>query len=595
MSEPILSYELKTVLDYIKNNMVKEFPINTITLNYLILAILDNQNCDGYTVISKLMMHASISEFKGFMSNIVLADCQADMKTNVDSIFSNEFDELATEIANEGKTVTSALMLKAIITRNPEISGKLSYLGVTLGQLSDVVMAFNNVNIVKNEIKPNKHIKRKILKHKTEKVEANTDIIQPESRIIPEENNSVEANCENLVRNASLGMYDNIIGMDEIINDIFDVLGKYDRNTVAIIGPSGVGKTSVVERLAKKIYDFDCPKSFKDKYIMKFGDQINSIIINEMNRIGKYIAFVDDVERMFVNKELEMNNLFVLNELFKAPNVSTIICMNDSQYTKIIESKPNISRKIHKVKIDEPCGSDLVNIVTVASKSISDYNNVVFDESTIHESIRLAKRFISDEKAPKSALNILDMAASHVKTNQTESTELIQLRRKLKEITNSMNSIPNSGDSDDFDKKDQLIREEIEINKEIAKLENSEFSKIMPVTIDDIRYATSRITDIPLTEMNEDERGKLKNLFTNLTQQVIGQDSAVEDICRAVKRQRVGLSNPNKPCVMLFVGTTGTGKCVCGDTIVKIRNKKTNEIQEITLNELKKLRLTQQN
>lgn len=556
MSEPILSYELKTVLDYIKTDMVKEFPINTITLNYLILAILDNQNCDGYAVISKLMMHSSISEFKGYMSNIVLADCQADINNGNDAKFSHEFDDLATNIANEGKTVTTALMLREIAVNNFDILTKLEYLGVTTDQMTDAVMAYNSLSIVKDTIKPGKHTKKKPPKHRQDKIETEFH----NARVIPEENNSVEANCENLVRNASIGMYDSLIGMDDIITDIFDVLGKYDRNTVAIIGPSGVGKTSIVERMAKKIYDLECPKTFKGKYIMKFSDQINSIIINDMNRIGKYIAFIDDVERMFVSKDTEMNNLYVLNELFRAPNVPTILCMNDSQYTKIIGSKPEMSRKIHKVKIDEPCGSDLVNIVTVASKSISDYNNVVFDESTIHESIRLAKRFISDEKAPKSALNILDMAASHVKTNQTESTELIQLRRKLKEITNSMNSIPNSGNSDDFDKKDQLIREEIEINKEIAKLENSEFSKMMSATIDDIRYATSRITDIPLTEMNEDERGKLKNLFTNLTQQVIGQDSAVEDICRAVKRQRVGLSNPNKPCVMLFCGNTGTGK-----------------------------------
>lgn len=557
MTEPILSYELKALLDNIKENMVQEFPINNITLNYLILAILDNTNCDGYNIFSKVMMQSTIQEFKEFMESIVLTDCTTDMNNGMTPTFSKEYDDLADIIAKNGKTVTSALLLDEIISKSSTVSKKLKSLGVNLDELHDVVVAYSNTPNHKDEIKPTKKGKKK--NSKSALPAASNNIVSL-ARVIPEEMNSVESNCINLVRKASNGEYDNIIGLDRYIDDIFDVLGKYDRNTVAIVGPSGVGKTSLVHRLAKRLYDQDCPAAFKNKYVMEFTETINSIIIDDMNKSGKYIAFIDDVDRLFMNKESEANNTYILTELFKSVNTATIVCMNDNLYTKYIESKPLLARYIQKIVIEEPTDAELMNILQHATKNYASYNNVIFNDNAINESVRLAKKFISTEQAPKSVLNVLDMASSHVRMTTKDSQQLVKLRNRLHEIELKKNAIPNSGSAEDFDYKDQLIREEITLKNDINKLETEESETNIEVIAEDVKYAVSKMTGIPVTEMDTDERAKLKNLYDNLTQHVIGQDDAVNDICRAVKRQRVGLSNPNKPCTMLFVGSTGTGK-----------------------------------
>lgn len=559
MAEPILSYELKLLLDYIKTKLVTEFPINTITTNYIVLAILDSQNCDGYSVISKLMMHSAIHEFKDFMSNCVLSDCQSDIKqANTESRFSSKYDELADIISNEGKTVTSAILFDKIVETDQQINNKLASLGVTLDQLHDVVIAYSHANTHKYDARTSpKRVKKKPQATQIQK----TEEVEPVGhKVIPEESNTVEANCTNLVRIASNGIYDDIIGFDNIVDDIFDVLGKYDRNSVAIIGPNGVGKTSVVKRLAKRIYDEKCPVAFKNKYVMQFGDAINSLVISEMNRIGKYIAFIDDLDKLFLNKETEMNNIYVLTELLKSPNICTIVCMNDTQYSKNVESRPSFARYFHKIRIDEPSEDELIDIIWHSAKSLCEYNSIKIEKEHIKESIRLAKRFITNEKCPKSAMNILDMACSHLRMTYSESNELKKLKMRLNEILLEKNMIPNSASAEEYDRRDQLIRNEISIKSDIDRIETAENNTELTLCINDVKYAASKMTGIPVTEMDEDNRSKLKNLYANLTEHVIGQDDAVSAICRAVKRQRVGLSNPNKPCCMLFCGTTGVGK-----------------------------------
>ena len=382
------------------------------------------------------------------------------------------------------------------------------------------------------------------------------------TRPIPNENNIVETNCENLVRIASTGAYDTIIGDDDIIKQIFDTFGKYERNTVAIVGPSGVGKTAVVQYLARVLYEQNCPKMFRNKYLMKFADVISGVVIKEMSKLGKYIAFIDRAENMFMNKEAENNSYMFLTELFKTPNIYTIFTMTDSAYSKYVTSKPEFARLIHKIDIKVPDDNKLYDIVKSRSVIYENYNSVSFGDNSIREGIRLAKRFVTNEQCPASALNILDAAGSYVKMREVEGHTITALRNRLKEIETEKNSIQNSSSAKDFDRKDDLIREEIEINKQINLIEAKQNKNQVktPVTTSDVKAAVSEMLNLPLSEMDDDEKGKLKRLSDNLRSVVIGQDDAINDIARAVKRQRVGLQNPNKPIVMLFVGTTGTGK-----------------------------------
>lgn len=566
MAEPILSYELKSLINKIKQEYVIEFPIQVITLNYLLLAILDEKSCEGYSVISKLMMEATINEFKQYVIDRIMVDGTESIKQNDKPEFSSIYDTLAVNISDNGSSVvTSSLMLNAIVSYDTDVARQLTKLGVTPDQVSDTVIAYNTTSNNSNkEIKANKWNKKKPKAGDEPKVKpetAKSTGIQG-SRVIPNENNIVETNCKNLVRMASTGIYNDLIGYDDIIEHIFNCFGKYERNTVAIVGPSGVGKTAVVQMLARKLYEQNCPNQFKDKYLMQFNDVITNLVVKEMSKLGKYIAFIDKVENMFATKENEGNAYLFLSDLFTTQNICTIFTISETAYAKYIKSKPDFDRLVNKIDISAPNDQFLFDIVRAKANVYENYNSVVFDDDSIRESIRLAKRFIGNEECPASALNILDTTSSYVRLKEGENVELVKLRERLKVIEQEKNGIQNSSAAEDFDRKDMLIREEIEINQQMSNIE-SNLSKNQPkthVSITDMREAVSQMLNIPITEADDNEKNKLKTLSDNLKSVVIGQDEAISDIVRAVRRQRVGLSNPDKPIVILFVGTTGVGK-----------------------------------
>lgn len=566
MAEPILSYELKSLINKIKQEYVIEFPIQVITLNYLLLAILDEKSCEGYSVISKLMMEATINEFKQYVIDRIMIDGTESIKQNDKPEFSNIYDTLAVSISDNGSSVvTSALMLNAIVSYDTDVAKQLTKLGVTPDQVSDTVIAYNTTSNNSNkEIKANKWNKKKPKAGDEPKVkpEITKSAGIQASRVIPNENNIVETNCKNLVRMASTGIYNDLIGYDDIIEHIFNCFGKYERNTVAIVGPSGVGKTAVVQMLARKLYEQNCPNQFKDKYLMQFNDVITNLVVKEMSKLGKYIAFIDKVENMFATKENEGNAYLFLSELFTTQNICTIFTISETAYAKYIKSKPDFDRLVNKIDISAPNDQFLFDIVRAKANIYENYNSVVFDDDSIRESIRLAKRFIGNEECPASALNILDTTSSYVRLKEGENVELVKLRERLKVIEQEKNGIQNSSAAEDFDRKDMLIREEIEINQQMSNIE-SNLTKTQPkihVSITDMREAVSQMLNIPITEADDNEKNKLKTLSDNLKSVVIGQDEAIGDIVRAVRRQRVGLSNPDKPIVILFVGTTGVGK-----------------------------------
>lgn len=565
MAEPILSYELKALINKIKSEYIIEFPIQVITPNYLLLAIIEEKSCDGHSVISKLMMDSTIEEFKQYVLDRILVDTAENMQQNSDPHFSDIYDTFAEEIADAGaELVTSSLMLSKIIMNDNDIIRRLGELGVSLDQINETVIAYNTTsNIVNKSIKQTKWTKKHANTEKDSKPKL-TAKLGPDgnSRTIPTENNIVESNCVNMVREASTGAYDSIIGYDDVIQKIFDTFGKYDRNTVAIVGPHGVGKTSVVKQLSNVLYKQKCPKMLRDKYVMKFGDTITNVVLKEMSKQGKYIAFIDDLDKMFIQKEMEMNNKMFLIELFNTQDIFTIFTISDTSYAKNIMSKPELERYIQRIDIEEPKGDFLYDILKSRSHLYEDYNNVAFDENCLKESVRLAKRFITYEACPSSALNILDTSGAFVKVREKESPEITKIKNRLLEIENEKGLITNSSSAEEFDKKDILIREEIDLNQKLNSLENklNDNNNRLAVTISDMREAVSSMLNLPLSEMDDDEKAKLKKLSSNLRSVVIGQDSAIDDITRAVKRQRIGLQNPDKPIVMLFVGTTGVGK-----------------------------------
>lgn len=554
MIEPILSTELKDLLNYIKNEMIIEFPINTITLNYFILSVLDNPTCECYTILSKILTTNSINEFKGQISNVVLGDCQADIKKDDKKIeFSDEYDKLAKDITTSNNSiVTSSLLFNKIIQKNNNLQNIIKSLGISKEKLNEVIIAHTKINNKKNNKtnkKKNNNITVDYQPKKNKHIPTNSEILE------------LSKNSIQMVELAKNGVYDNIIGFEDKIQEIFQILGKYDRNVVAIVGKNGVGKTTLVQKFVKELISNNCPSVFKNKLFLKLYDEnISKFFINKMNDNGNLIVFLDNVENLLTNKDTELNNIYVLLELFKSNNICTIFCITENAYFKYFESRPEISRYIYKINVNELSDDELFDIIKLNAQYYTNYNNIELPDNIIKTAITLSKKFITNEYAPASVLNVIDTLCANLRIGKKETPELSKLKNELQNVKNEIKLILNSANAEDYEKKDKLIRKEIQLTCDIEKKETIDERLPITATEDDVKFIISKLSGIPITQLNDDNKQKLKNLYQNLTNVVIGQNEAVDVICKAVKRHQIGLSNPNKPCVSLMVGSTGVGK-----------------------------------
>ena len=555
MAEPILTYEVKQLLDKIKNEIVQQFPIQVITLNYFMYAVIDSHTNDVKVWLEDNTMSSTIDELTTLITNKISTDCMSSMVQNQNAIrFSNDYDKLAESIAEISESpITSASMFLSIVNSDKDYTRWMLNNGLSIEAIRSGI---DNIEQANSQAQaPDKKKKKS---RKKQVVSNDEPTIKNGERLIPEENNVTEANTSNMVRNASNGDYSTIVGFDRIIDTIFDTFAKYERKCVAVVGERGVGKTALVERMAQRLYDQDCPKMFKNRYLMRFDDQITPVIMDDMDKSDKYIGFIDNLENMFANKEAEPMNVFVLKKLLQMKNTPVIVTMNDGAYAKHVESKPDLARLLHKITLEEPTTEEIHSIVDSSLSRYSTYHNVKYTEDAITASIKLAKRFITTDKAPRSVLNIIDAGGAYARLRATESDELKSLKENLKSILSEKSKIGNSGSEEDYNRKDQLTREELDIKNKIKELEKNEPE--ITVSVSDIKAVLSNILNLPISDINDDDKEKLKTLEDRLSAVVIGQNRTINDVCKAVKRQRVGLSNPNRPCSLFFGGSTGVGK-----------------------------------
>lgn len=565
--KPILSQELKGLLDNVKENIVQEFPIQVITPNYLILSMLDVHECDGYSVVSKLMLESAISDFRDFVVERILKDSSESIQQDGSPRFSDEYDRMVDGLSESGhSTITSSLMLYSIVTSDEGLMGFLSSNGVTMEQLRDVVVAYSN----SAQFRHSQTGRRKAKRKESKPSQGPAREVAVRYRVVPDELNLAESGGVNLVRNAENGDYDGIIGFDGIVSRMFAVLGKCDRNVVALTGEHGVGRTSAVHRMALLMYRQDCPREFMDKYVIQFDDTVSTKTISDMDKSGKYVAFIDDIEKFFINKDTVPTNVFLLSELFKKRNVPTVVSMTDAFYSKQIETNPSLARYVQRINIDEPSDADTLEILAAASPRFANAHGVEYSEAALEESVRLARRFVSNERCPKSALNILDMAGSCVRLSEPIDPAISAVKSALSRIASEKSDIRASGTADDFDRMDSLVKDEMKLNAELYKLiKDSDSGNPLSVTPNDVRSAASVMFGIPLEDLSSDDRERLKSLKERISADVIGQDAAVDEVCRAVRRQRVGISDPTRPVVLMFVGQSGVGKSFLAKQLAK--------------------------
>ena len=383
---------------------------------------------------------------------------------------------------------------------------------------------------------------------------------------------------------AKAGSLDRVIGREEEVNRVSEILSRRKKNNPVLLGEAGVGKTAIVEGLAIKIVENDVPSNLKDKRIVsldittmiagtkyrgEFEERMTKLL-QELEGNNNVILFIDELH-MIVGAGGGENALEASNILKPALARGVIQCIGATtldEYRQHIEKDKALDRRFQKVSVEAPSAEETLEILKKSKGSYEKHHGVRFTDEALELAVKMADRYITDRFFPDKAFDVLDEAGAKTniakrKSEDNEIPEGIMNMRKLlmltiteKQTCMSKNDHVRVNIHTDNERKLMFLIEE---EMKAWKAEKSQNAPL--VTADDISAVVSRMTGIPVSRVAEDESQKLLNMEAELKREVIGQDEAIEKICRSVRRARVGLKDPKKPIgSFLFMGSTGVGK-----------------------------------
>ena len=375
------------------------------------------------------------------------------------------------------------------------------------------------------------------------------------------------------------GKIDSVIGRNKEIDRLIQILSRRNKNNPCLIGEPGVGKTAIVEGLAKKIIEQDVPEMLKDKKV--FTLDLTSIIagakyrgdfedrlkkcLKEAQKSENIILFIDEIHTIVGAGAAEgaIDAANILKPILARGEIQLIGATTLDEYRKYIEKDAALERRFSPIMVEEPSKVETKEILLGIREKYETHHNVKIEDDVIDEIVELSARYINDRHMPDKAIDLLDEAASKVRMKIYTIPE--NLKSKQKEIQEIINKKNDAINCQKFEQAAKFRDEEINARNEYAieeeKWRNNNIREKIKLEKEDIRGVISNLTNIPVTKITEDENNKLINLESNLRKKVVGQNEAIKSISKAIKRSRVGINDPNKPlCSFLFLGPTGVGK-----------------------------------
>ncbi|MCQ8260167.1 ATP-dependent Clp protease ATP-binding subunit [Streptococcus suis] len=387
----------------------------------------------------------------------------------------------------------------------------------------------------------------------------------------PQPNGLLEEFGINVTEIARRGDIDPVIGRDQEITRVIEILNRRTKNNPVLIGEPGVGKTAVVEGLAQKIVDGDVPQKLQGKEVIRldvvslvqgtgirgqFEERMQKLMEEIRNR-REIILFIDEIHEIVGAGSAGDGNMDAGNILKPAlarGEMQLVGATTLNEY-RIIEKDAALERRMQPVKVEEPSVEETIIILKGIQNKYQDYHHVKYSDAAIEAAAVLSNRYIQDRFLPDKAIDLLDEAGSkmNLTLNFVDPKEIDQ------RLIDAENRKAQATRDEDYEKA-AYFRDQIAKYKEMQKATISE-EDIPLITEKEIEAIVEQKTNIPVGDLKEKEQSQLINLASDLKTHVIGQDEAVDKIAKAIRRNRVGLGAPNRPIgSFLFVGPTGVGK-----------------------------------
>jgi len=379
--------------------------------------------------------------------------------------------------------------------------------------------------------------------------------------------------CINLTERASEGLLDSMIGREEELERVIQILNRRQKNNPCLIGEPGVGKTAIAEGLAQRIADGRVPYKLRDKEVMlldltalvagtQFRGQFESRmkgLIEEIRKEGNIILVIDEVHNIVGAGDAEgsMNAANILKPALSRGEIQVIGATTFTEYRKHIEKDSALERRFQPVTVAEPSISDSVAIIRGIAHYYEEYHGVSISDEMCRKAVTMSERYITDRYLPDKAIDLIDEACSDVNLKNPAIERLSSIGKELADLDKERELLLSDTQNDHFARLAEIRSLCLQLTDEQNLLK----AKGRPaLTADNLARVIELWTKIPASSIREDEFEKLSELHTRLKSHIIGQDEAINTVCAAIKRSRVGLAAKHKPVSFIFVGSTGVGK-----------------------------------
>lgn len=397
---------------------------------------------------------------------------------------------------------------------------------------------------------------------------------------------------------------DPIVGREEEIERVSQILSRRKKNNPILIGEPGVGKTAIVEGLALRIVQKKVSRILFDKRVVmldmaaivagtkyrgQFEERIKAIMA-ELEKNKDVVLFIDEIHTIVgaggSSGSLDASNLF--KPALARGELQVIGASTLDEYRQYIEKDGALARRFQKVLIEPPSIEQTITIIKNLKSKYEDYHNVIFDDKAIESAVKMSQRYITDRFLPDKAIDVIDEVGArvHIK-NIRVPEEMIAFEEKIeecrvqKEQAIKMQDFHKAAEYRDLDNELKAEYENLKM-----KWENEVKGSRFPITEDHIAEVIAMMTGIPVAKVAFDESSKLKNMNLELQKSVVGQDAAISKITKSIQRNRIGLKNPNKPIgTFVFLGPTGVGKTELAKAIAKTLFESEDSLIRIDMSE----------
>lgn len=593
-----LSIEMQQLFVYIMGVLTVEYPTKQITPEYIIVAILDSKKTNAYSLLNSCLLSSNITELRNIYCDFLQKNATQYFFTNEEKNlpFDKKMQNVILKTQDEKDKLKSDEMgsehfLLSILNPNngcEDIINVFQNMGVNYQFLFDKCL-----NKAYKQNKENKSLKNNI-------VQIKNNMQQP---FMNQTNKGsyIEQFTINLNSLAKKGEFDELIGRDKEINQIIKVLARRKKNNVILVGKSGVGKTQILYGIADLINHNNVPEILHGKELVMvnvpalvsgthfrgmFEERVNGLF-EELKKSKKHILIFDDMQSVLKNssKEKDTDISSMIGNILTDGAVRIIGTTNFKDYRNAIEANASISRKLQKIVIEPTSIEESITILENNKTLYEEHHKVKYSKEIIELCVKLSDRYITERSLPDSAFDVLDLSGAKTCLERKENDLILNFSKEIEQLENEKNDAVESNNIDRIPIIDEKINKcKIEIAK--IKRETYNINNYIDITEDHVLSTISEITSVPVEKLQIGDKEEIANIDKVLKEEIIGQDEAIDAVCRVIKRNKVGLGNKTKTRAnILLAGKTGVGKTLLAKKIAEKIYGSENALVRIDMSE----------